>query len=164
MNMRNGGNYYFLPSCQQSIVSSLSSPNEVCVLMSKKLCLLQGPQHHSTVHGKSVQSLPLPPHLRRLAHTVYGQGASVKPNRPSREGGGVPSGSLNLKACSKLVTVRNSSIFASCSPIHTLRPEGYRGKYPQSLVNHGQFRIIQRSTFQLFSDMSIGIAYQFRMV
>lgn len=60
--------------------------------------------------------------LRAVTHTVNGQGASVSPNRPCRGGGRFPSGSLNLKACSKLVTVRNSSIFASCSPMHTLRP------------------------------------------
>lgn len=60
--------------------------------------------------------------VRVLTHTVNGQGASVRPKRPCRGGGGVPSGSLNLNACSKQVTVRNSSIFASCSPMHTLRP------------------------------------------
>ncbi|KAG7221845.1 hypothetical protein INR49_017021 [Caranx melampygus] len=43
------------------------------------------------------------------------------------DGGDVPSGSLNVKDCSKLVTIRKSSIFASCSPMHTLRPEGTVG-------------------------------------
>lgn len=66
-------------------------------------------------------------HPRGLTHTAYGQGASVRPNRPVSEGGGAPSGSLNLKACSKLVTVRNSSVFASCSPMHTRRPARYTG-------------------------------------
>lgn len=85
---------------------------------------LQSPKHQSARFTENLfePRLPLLLYQRGLTHTVYGHGASVRPNRPCRGGGGVPSGSLNLKACSKLVTVRNSSIFASCSPMHTLRP------------------------------------------
>lgn len=88
--------------------------------------LLQGSLHQNTRFTENLVKPSLPPfHLRRFTHTVYGQGASVRPNRPCSGGGGTPSGSLNSKACNKLVTIRNSSIFASCSPMHTLRPEGY---------------------------------------
>lgn len=75
------------------------------------------------VHSNQETSHLLPPHLRSVTHTVYGQGASVRPNLPCNGGAGFPSGSLNLKACNKLVTIKKSSILASCSPIHTLRPK-----------------------------------------
>ena len=85
--------------------------------------------------------------LRGLTHTVNGQGASVRPKRPCRGGGGFPSGSRNLKVWSKQVTIRNSSIFASCSPMHTLRPGGHMGQLISSCYK--QLIFIHRSMFQL---------------
>lgn len=72
------------------------------------------------------QASLLPP--RALTHTVNGLGASVRPKRAFSEGGGFPFGGLNLKACSRLDTVRNTSILASCSPMHTLRPDREAGE------------------------------------
>lgn len=59
---------------------------------------------------------------RGVMQTLYGRGASVRPKRPCMGGGWCPAGRRKLKACIRLENIRNSSIFASCSPIHTLRP------------------------------------------
>lgn len=59
---------------------------------------------------------------RAFTQTVNGHGARVRPKRPCMDGADFPSGSLNVKACIRLVNIRNSSILASCSPMHTLRP------------------------------------------
>ncbi len=62
---------------------------------------------------------------RAFTQTVNGHGARVRPKRPCMDGAGLPSGNLKVKACIKLVNIRNSSILASCSPMHTLRPARY---------------------------------------
>lgn len=62
---------------------------------------------------------------RAFTQTVKGHGARVRPKRPCMDGADLSSGNLKVKACIRLVNIRNSSILASCSPMHTLRPAGY---------------------------------------
>lgn len=71
---------------------------------------------------------------RVFTQTVYGHGARVRPKRPCIDWADFPSGSLKVKACIRLVNIRNSSILASCSPMHTRRPVAHR-KY---LFEHSQ--------------------------
>lgn len=54
---------------------------------------------------------------------LNGHGAKVRPNLPSMDGFAVFSGYIKVKLCIRLVKIKNSSIFANCSPMHTRLPE-----------------------------------------
>lgn len=54
---------------------------------------------------------------------LNGCGARVRPYLPVRRGFLESSGKANVKLCIRLTNIRNNSIFASCSPIHTRFPK-----------------------------------------
>lgn len=54
---------------------------------------------------------------------LNGHGANVRPNLPSIEGFVAFSGYTKVKLCIRLAKIKNSSIFANCSPMHTRLPE-----------------------------------------
>lgn len=55
--------------------------------------------------------------------TLNGCGARVRPYLPVRMGFLESLGKAKVKLCIRLTNIRNSSIFASCSPIHTRFPK-----------------------------------------
>lgn len=54
---------------------------------------------------------------------LNGQGAKVRPNLPSIDGFAAFSGYKKVKLCIRLAKIKNSSIFANCSPMHTRLPK-----------------------------------------
>lgn len=68
----------------------------------------------------------------------------MRPKRPCMCGGGLPSGSLNAKSCIKLVNIRNISILANCSPMHTLRP-----------VTGGQAQFFVQYAYKIIANLNI---------
>lgn len=65
--------------------------------------------------------------------TLNGWGASVRPNLPVMMGFSEPAGRAKVKLCIRLTNIRNNSIFASCSPIHT--------RFPKSEIGEGAVMI-----------------------
>lgn len=57
------------------------------------------------------------------ATILNGHGAKVRPNLPSIDGFGAFSGYKKVKLCIRLAKIKNSSIFANCSPMHTRLPK-----------------------------------------
>lgn len=53
---------------------------------------------------------------------LNGCGAKVRPYFPVKIGFFESLGKANVKLCIRLTNIRNNSIFASCSPIHTRFP------------------------------------------
>lgn len=54
---------------------------------------------------------------------LNGHGAKVRPNLPSIDGFAAFSGYTKVKLCIRLEKIKNSSIFANCSPMHTRLPK-----------------------------------------
>lgn len=54
---------------------------------------------------------------------LNGHGAKVRPNLPSIDGFAAFSGYKKVKLCIRLAKIKNSSIFANCSPMHTRLPK-----------------------------------------
>ena len=74
---------------------------------------------------------------------LNGCGAKVRPYFPVRIGF-ESLGKTNMKLCIRLTNIRNSSIFASCSPIHTRFPKNKTRK--KGLQDH-PFSYLKRDTF-----------------
>ena len=74
---------------------------------------------------------------------LNGCGAKVRPYFPVRIGF-ESLGKTNVKLCIRLTNIRNNSIFASCSPIHTRFPKNKTRK--KGLQEHS-FSYLKRDTF-----------------
>lgn len=74
---------------------------------------------------------------------LNGCGAKVRPYFPVRIGF-ESLGKTNVKLCIRLTNIRNNSIFASCSPIHTRFPKNKTRK--KGLQDH-PFSYLKRDTF-----------------
>lgn len=82
-----------------------------------------GQSAHKGTHLRiSLPSLPRDALYLLDMITLNGCGAKVRPNLPVRTGFSESFGRANLKLCIRLTNIRNNSIFASCSPIHTRFP------------------------------------------
>lgn len=77
---------------------------------------------------------------------LNGCGANVKPYLPVMLGFFESLGKENVKLCIRLTNIRNNSIFASCSPIHTRFPKNEMRKKVSMIIPHS-LPCLKKDTF-----------------